>query len=57
MGEAAGDLFTPPRVRALLAALTDTSGTIARAVVDDQLNALTPEERPLLRKLGFTIGF
>ncbi len=26
MGEAAGDLFTPPRVRALLAALTDNSG-------------------------------
>lgn len=56
MGEAAGDLFTPPRVRALLAALTDNSGTIGRAAVDDQLNALTPEERPLLRKLGFTIG-
>ncbi|HEY0596858.1 MAG TPA: helicase, partial [Sphingopyxis sp.] len=56
MGEAAGDLFTPPRVRALLAALTDNSGTIGRAVVEDQLNALTAEERPLLRKLGFTIG-
>jgi ATP-dependent RNA helicase SUPV3L1/SUV3 len=56
MGEAAGDLFTPPRVRALLAALTDNSGTIGRAVVEDQLNALTPEERPQLRKLGFTIG-
>ena len=53
---AAGDLFTPPRVRALLAALTDNSGTIARAAVEDQLNALTPEERPQLRKLGFTIG-
>ena len=48
MGEAAGDLFTPPRVRALLAALTDNSGTIGRA--------LTAEERPQLRKLGFTIG-
>jgi ATP-dependent RNA helicase SUPV3L1/SUV3 len=56
MGEAAGDLFTPPRVRALLAALTDNSGTIGRAAVEDQLNALTPEERPQLRKLGFTIG-
>ncbi|WP_188235567.1 helicase-related protein [Sphingopyxis sp. LK2115] len=56
MGEAAGDLFTPPRVRALLAALTDNSGTIVRAVVEEQLNALTADERPLLRKLGLTIG-
>jgi ATP-dependent RNA helicase SUPV3L1/SUV3 len=56
MGEAAGDLFTPPRVRALLAALTDNSGTIGRAAVEDQLNALTPDERPQLRKLGLTIG-
>src|SRR3546814_12464274 len=45
MGEAAGDLFTPPRVRALLAALTDNSGTIGRAAVEEQLNALTPDER------------
>src|SRR3546814_5394137 len=56
MGEAAGDLFTPPRVRALLAALTDNSGTIGRAAVEEQLNALTPDERPQLRKLGLTIG-
>lgn len=56
MGEAAGDLFTPPRVRALVAALVDGSGTIGRAAVEDQLQALTPDERPLLRKLGFTIG-
>jgi ATP-dependent RNA helicase SUPV3L1/SUV3 len=56
MGEAAGDLFTPPRVRALLAALTDNSGTIGRAAVEEQLNALTADERPQLRKLGFTIG-
>ena len=56
MGEAAGDLFTPPRVRALLAALTDNSGTIGRAAVEEQLNALTADERPQLRKLGLTIG-
>ncbi|ABF54444.1 helicase-related protein [Sphingopyxis alaskensis] len=56
MGEAAGDLFTPPRVRALLAALTDNSGTIGRAAVEEQLTALTADERPLLRKLGLTIG-
>ena len=56
MGEAAGDLFTPPRVRALLAALTDGGGAARRTDVEDQLRALTPEERPLLRKLGLTIG-
>ena len=56
MGEAAGDLFTPPPVRALLAALTDGGGIAARADVEDQLRALSPEERPLLRKLGLTIG-
>ncbi|NIJ37843.1 ATP-dependent RNA helicase SUPV3L1/SUV3 [Sphingopyxis panaciterrae] len=56
MGTAAGDLFTPPRVRALLAAMTDGSGLIARAAVDDQLAAISAEERPQLRKLGLTIG-
>jgi ATP-dependent RNA helicase SUPV3L1/SUV3 len=56
MGEAAGDLFTPPRVRALLAALVDGSGTIGRAAVEEQLNGLSAEERPQLRKLGLTIG-
>ena len=56
MGEAAGDLFTPPRVRALLAALTDNAGTISRATVEEQLNMLAQEERPQLRKLGLTIG-
>ncbi|MDZ3830644.1 MAG: helicase-related protein [Sphingopyxis sp.] len=56
MGEAAGDLFTPPRVRALLAALVDNSGTIGRAAVEEQLHAISAEERPQLRKLGLTIG-
>ena len=56
MGAAAGDLFTPPRVRALLAAMTDGGGTIARAAVDEQLAAISAEERPQLRKLGLTIG-
>ncbi len=56
MGEAAGDLFTPPRVRALLAALVDGGGTAPRAAVEAQLAAMTAEERPLLRKLGLTIG-
>ena len=56
MGEAAGDLFTPPRVRALLAALVDGSGLVARAAVDEQLSVMAAEERPQLRKLGLTIG-
>ena len=56
MGAAAGDLFTPPRVRALLAAMTDGGGLIARAAIDDQLAAMSAEERPQLRKLGLTIG-
>lgn len=56
MGEAAGDLFTPPRVRALLAALVDGGGLVARAAVDGQLAAMSAEERPQLRKLGLTIG-
>ncbi|MGH6651575.1 MAG: helicase-related protein [Sphingopyxis sp.] len=56
MGEAAGDLFTPPRVRALLAALVDGGGFVAREAVDGQLVAMSPDERPLLRKIGLTIG-
>ncbi|MBL9069504.1 MAG: helicase [Sphingopyxis sp.] len=56
MGEAAGDLFTPPRVRALLAALVDGGGTATRASIEQQLAAITADERPQLRKLGLTIG-
>lgn len=56
MGAAAGDLFTPPRVRALLAAMVDDGGSIARAAVEEQLAAIGAEDRPQLRKLGLTIG-
>jgi ATP-dependent RNA helicase SUPV3L1/SUV3 len=56
MGAAAGDLFTPPRVRALLAALVDGGGFVARDGVDAQLAALSADERPQLRKIGLTIG-
>jgi len=56
MGDAAGDLFTPPRVRALLATLVDGGGTAPRASVEAQLEAMSAEERPQLRKLGLTIG-
>src|SRR3546814_19668003 len=44
------------RSRALLAALVDGGGLAARAAVDDQLAAMSAEERPQLRKLGLTIG-
>lgn len=56
MGAAAGDLFTPPRVRALLAALVDGGGIAPRAAVEQQLGAMTAEERPQLRQLGLTVG-
>ncbi|HMO76613.1 MAG TPA: helicase-related protein [Sphingopyxis sp.] len=56
MGAAAGDLFTPPRVRALLAALVDGGGAASRHAVEEQLTAMTADERPQLRKLGLTIG-
>src|SRR3546814_19726897 len=39
-----------------LAAMTDGGGLIERAAVDDQLAAMSAEERPQLRKLGLTIG-
>ncbi len=56
MGEAAGDLFTPPHVRALLAALVDGGGMAPRAQVEAQLGAMSADERPYLRKLGLTVG-
>jgi len=56
MGDAAGGLFTPPRVRALLATLVDGGGTAPRAAVEAQLEAMNADERPQLRKLGLTIG-
>ncbi len=56
MAEASGDLFTPPAVRALLAALTDGGGQAQRLHIDAQLTALPPDERRLLRQYGLTIG-
>lgn len=56
MATAAEDLFTPPSVRALLAALVDGGGLTARLPVDALLATMTAEERTLLRKLGLTIG-
>ncbi|MBA3897413.1 MAG: helicase [Sphingomonadaceae bacterium] len=56
MTATAGDLFTPPRVRALLSPLAAAGGMIARNAVDAQLGALDPADRRALRKTGLTIG-
>ncbi|MDX2209092.1 MAG: helicase-related protein [Sphingopyxis sp.] len=56
MADASGDLFTPPAVRALLAALTDGGGQASRHLVDAALGALTPDDRKTLRTYGLLIG-
>ena len=56
MADASGDLFTPPAVRALLAALTDGAGQASRHLVDAALGALPPDERRVLRQYGLLIG-
>lgn len=56
MTEASGDLFTPPGVRALLAALADGAGQASRHLVDGSLAALVPDERRSLRSYGLQIG-
>jgi ATP-dependent RNA helicase SUPV3L1/SUV3 len=56
MARTANDLFTPPSVRALLAPLSASGGSIARAEVEAQLAALDPGDRRILRAAGLTIG-
>ena len=56
MADASGDLFTPPAVRALLAALTDCGGQVSRHLIDDQIAALPAEDRRALRQYGLMIG-
>ena len=56
MTQSATDLFTPARVRALLAPLAASGGLAARSDVDVALNALDPEDRHILRKAGLTVG-
>jgi ATP-dependent RNA helicase SUPV3L1/SUV3 len=56
MADASGDLFTPPAVRALLAAITDGAGQVQRHAIDAQLTALPPDERRLLKSYGLLIG-
>ena len=56
MTQSATDLFTPARVRALLAPLAASGGLAARSDVDVALNALDPDDRHILRKAGLTVG-
>jgi ATP-dependent RNA helicase SUPV3L1/SUV3 len=56
MADASSDLFTPPAVRALLAALADGGGQASRHLVQDQLTALSPNDRRLLKQYGLLIG-
>lgn len=56
MADASGDLFTPPGVRALLAALADGGGQASRHLVQDQLIALSVDDRRLLKQYGLMIG-
>ncbi len=56
MARTGSDLFTPPRVRALLAPLAAQGGIIARDQVEPQLADLDPEDRRILRKAGLSVG-
>ncbi len=56
MARTANDLFTPPSVRALLAPLAASGGSIARTDAEVQLAALDPGDRRILRAAGLTVG-
>jgi ATP-dependent RNA helicase SUPV3L1/SUV3 len=56
MAATGGDLFTPPRVRALLAPLAASGGMIARMDVETPLAALDADDRRILRAAGLTVG-
>jgi ATP-dependent RNA helicase SUPV3L1/SUV3 len=56
MTESATDLFTPARVRALLAPLAASGGFADRRTVDAALTALDSDDRRILRKAGLTVG-
>ncbi len=56
MARTAGDMFTPSRVRALLAPLAAGGGCVAREQVASALAALDASDRQILRKAGLTIG-
>ena len=56
MTQSATDLFTPARVRALLAPLAAGGGFADRATVETALSALDTDDRRILRKAGLTVG-
>jgi ATP-dependent RNA helicase SUPV3L1/SUV3 len=56
MATTGGDLFTPPRVRALLAPLAAGGGIMERDGVEGPLSALDPDDRRILRAAGLTVG-
>ncbi len=56
MTESATDLFTPARVRALLAPLAASGGFAERSTVDTALSALDVDDRRILRQAGLTVG-
>ncbi len=56
MTQSASDLFTPPRVRALLAPLAIGGGFAARADIETALKTLDPDDRRILRRAGLTVG-
>ncbi|MCC2602901.1 helicase-related protein [Sphingopyxis yananensis] len=56
MATAASAEDTPAQIRALLAVVLDGAGAASRQSVENALAAISAEERPMLRKLGLTIG-
>ncbi len=56
MTQSASDLFTPARVRALLAPLAASGGFAERGSVDTALSALDTDDRRILRQAGLTVG-
>lgn len=56
MAATGGDLFTPPRVRALLAPLAAGGGSIERTAIEGPLSALDGNDRRILRAAGLTVG-
>ncbi|CAN5341555.1 hypothetical protein BH09PSE3_BH09PSE3_04630 [soil metagenome] len=56
MAATGGDLFTPPRVRALLAPLAASGGSVERSAIEGPLSALDVDDRRILRAAGLTVG-
>jgi ATP-dependent RNA helicase SUPV3L1/SUV3 len=54
--DAAFDPASPPAARALLATMIEDGGFLPRLADDPLTKALTPEDRPAIRRLGVTIA-